>query len=97
MLAGLASVVLAGCSTCGAGSYGSDGRSSPSYGYSTPYSYVEGRYATPRAYDRAYDRGYGFRGYSRSPTALATWAGGGTRLTKPAARASRHRRPREPA
>lgn len=66
--AGLASLALAGCSTYGAGNYGTYGRSYPSYGFGAPYSYGRGSiYVAPRAYDRGYyprAGRYGSRGYS---------------------------------
>lgn len=60
---GLAGLALAACSTYGAGDYGYYGRSYPSYGYGSPYSYGRGSiYVTPRAHDRGYYSGYGHFG-----------------------------------
>lgn len=65
MVAGIAGLALAGCSTYGAGDYGY-GRSYPSAAYRAPYSYGHGSvYAAPYGYNRpAYS--YPSRGYSGS-------------------------------
>ena len=70
LVAGLASIAMAGCSTYGVADYGYYGGSYPNYGYRTPYSYGRGSiYVTPRVYDRGHYFGpgrYGARGYPGS-------------------------------
>jgi len=58
LIAALAGVALAGCSTYGAGDY-RYGRSYSNYGYGSPYSYGRGTvYVAPRGYDPRHYGGY---------------------------------------